>query len=72
MTVPLIIRLHAFRPATLLIRDSNTGVFLRILLKNFKNTYFEEHLREAASDLFLKVSLMQKHFFFLSFCLVDN
>ena len=31
------------RPATLLKRDSNTGEI-------FKNTYFEEHMRTAASN----------------------
>ena len=36
---------QAFRPATLLKRDSDTGVFLRI----FKTTHFEKHLRTAAS-----------------------
>ena len=34
----------------LLKRESNTGVFLRIL-QNFQDTYFEEHLRTAASVL---------------------
>ena len=34
-----------FRPATLLKRDSNTGVVLI-----FRNTYFEKHLQTAASD----------------------
>ena len=37
-------KLHAFRPATLLKRDSNTGVFLWFY-KFFNDTYFEEHLR---------------------------
>ena len=36
--------------ATLLKRDSNTGVSLRIL-RNFKNTYFEEYLRTVASSV---------------------
>ena len=30
-------------------RDSGTGVFLWILQKNFKNTFFLEHLRTTAS-----------------------
>ena len=38
-----LIKLHAFRPATLLKRDSNTGVLLWILWN------FEENLRTAAS-----------------------
>ena len=42
-----LVKLQAFRPATLLKRDSNTGVFLRIL-RNSKNTNCEEHLRTAA------------------------
>ena len=36
-------------PATLLNRDSNTVVFLWIC-EIFKNIYFEEHLRTAASE----------------------
>ena len=35
--------------AVLLKRDSNTGAFLWIL-RNSKNTYFEEHLRMATSE----------------------
>ena len=38
-----------FRHATLLKGDSNTGVFV-LILRTFKNTYFEEHLLAAASD----------------------
>ena len=40
--------------ATLLKRDSNTGVFLWILwnCEIFKNIYFEKHLLTAASDFF--------------------
>ena len=36
----------SFRPATLLKRDSNTGVF--------RNTYFEEHLRTTAFERSMK------------------
>ena len=43
-----LINLQAFRSTALLKRDSNTGVFLWIL-RNFKNTYLEEHLRTVAS-----------------------
>ena len=39
----------AFRSATLLKKDSNTGVFLWIL-EIFKDTYFEGHLWTAASN----------------------
>ena len=42
-----LIKLQAWRPATLFKIDSNTGVFLRIL-RIF--IYFEKHLRTAASD----------------------
>ena len=45
-----LIKLQAFRPLTLLQLDSNTGVFLQIC-KNFKSTYFEEHLRKTASGI---------------------
>ena len=43
------------RTATLLKTDSNTGVsvFSCKYCEIFKNTYFEEHLRTAASRLFL-------------------
>ena len=37
-------------------RDSNTGVFL-LNLRNFKNIYFEEHLRKTASGRFYQGSL---------------
>ena len=43
-----LIKLQALRPATLLKRGSNTGVFLWNY-KIFKKTYFEEHLRTVAS-----------------------
>ena len=36
------------RSATLLKRDSNTSLLL-LILQNFKNAYFEEHLRTTAS-----------------------
>ena len=38
------------RPATLLKKDSNTGVFLWIC-DIFKNTYFEQHLGTTASNM---------------------
>ena len=41
-----LIKLLASRSATVLKRDSNTGVFLWIL-QIFKNTYFEEELQPA-------------------------
>ena len=40
--------MKAFRSATVLKRDSNTGIFLWIC-EIFKNTYFEEYLQTAAS-----------------------
>ena len=43
-----LIKLQAWRPATLLKCDSNTGVFLWNL-RNFYNTSFEEHIRTTAS-----------------------
>ena len=43
-------KVAGLRPGTLLKRDSNTGVFLWIL-RNFKNTYFEEHLSTGASSM---------------------
>ena len=46
-----LINLQAYKPATLLQRDSNTGVFLWIL-KNFKNLYFKGHLWTTASELY--------------------
>ena len=41
-------KLQVFRSAILLERDSNTGFSCEIY-EIFKNTYFEEHLRTAAS-----------------------
>ena len=37
------------RPATLLKRDSNAGVF-QWILRNFKNIYFEEHVQTATES----------------------
>ena len=45
---------QAFKQATLLKRDSKTGVFLWILWI-FKNYCFEEHLRTDASDTIMIV-----------------
>ena len=42
------VSLQAFRFAILLIRDTNTYVFLRTL-RNFKEHHFEKHLRTTAS-----------------------
>ena len=39
-----LIKLQAWKTGSLLKRDSNGGIFLWIL-RNFLNTYFEEHLR---------------------------
>ena len=36
---------QAWKPATLLKRDSNTGVFLWILQNFVRTTFFIEHLR---------------------------
>ena len=44
-------KLQALGPTTLLKRDSNTGVFCEYC-QIFKNTYFEEHLPKAASEIF--------------------
>ena len=49
-----LIRLQAFRPATLSRKDSNTGVFLWYC-EIFKNTYFDEHLRMATSGYMNKL-----------------
>ena len=40
----LLIMLQAFRPATLLKREFNTGVFSSEYCEISKNIYFEEHL----------------------------
>ena len=42
-----LIKLHAFKPATLLKRDSNIYIFCEIC-EIFENAYFEEHLRATA------------------------
>ena len=50
-----LIKLRALRPATLLKRESSTGIFLWILVFSseyfefFKNTYFQKYLRTATS-----------------------
>ena len=40
-----VFRVNKRRPATLLKRDSNTVVFLRLLPNFFKNSFYVEHLR---------------------------
>ena len=45
------IKFQVFRPATLSKPDSNTAAFLYEYCENFKNSYFEEHLRTAASEI---------------------
>ena len=45
------IKMQAFRAPVLLKRDSNTSVFYEHW-EIFKNTYFEVHLRTAASESF--------------------
>ena len=49
--ISFLIKIQAFRAPALLKRDSNTGVFCEHW-EIFKNTYFEEHLRTAASEIF--------------------
>ena len=46
-----LIKMQVFRPLALLKRDSNTGVFCEHW-EIFKSTYFEVHLRTAASESF--------------------
>ena len=50
--ISFLIKMQAFRAPALLKRDSNTGVFCEHW-EIFKNTYFEEHLRTAASESFI-------------------
>ena len=45
-----LINFQALRPATLLKRDSDTGISLWNL-RIFRNTYFEEYLRKAALNV---------------------
>ena len=54
-----------FRSATLLKRDSNTGLFLW-LLRNFKDTYFEKHLRTAASENLSRAAILTSRRYFRS------
>ena len=49
--ISFLIKMQAFRVPALLKRDSNAGVFCEHW-EIFKNTYFEEHLRTAASESF--------------------
>ena len=58
------IKVAGFRRATLLQRNSNTGVFLWNS-EIFKNLYFAEHLRTAASDgsdKVMKVKMMYRKY----------
>ena len=54
--VSFLIKIQTFRPITLLKEDSNTVVLLKYLAKNFKKSYFEEHLRTTVSELLRKIS----------------
>ena len=42
-------KVAGLQACNLLKRDSNTGVFL-LILRNYKNTFFEEHMRTTAFD----------------------
>ena len=57
----LLIQLQTFRPATLLKRDSNTGVFLEILQKFEERHFYRTHL----GDCFC--TLCSVNFLFLNF-----
>ena len=58
---------HA-RPGTLLKRDSNTG-FCIWNLRNFKSTYFEEHLRTSAPVSLQRLcSAIAFEYFWKKFC----
>ena len=59
-----LVKLKASRIATLLKRDSKTGVFC-VNSEIFKNTYFEKHLRTAASETHL---INTKLFIKILFC----
>ena len=50
-----LIKLQAWRSATLLIRESNKGISCE-LSENFKNIYFEEHLRKTVPECPWKIS----------------
>ena len=59
------IKVTGLEVCNLLKRDSNTGVFCGYC-KNFKNTYFEEYLRTAASVLLMiKLVLSIGHLFII-------
>ena len=47
--------------------DTPIQVFSCECCENFKNTYFEEHLRTAASDSFLLISTINSNGKFLTF-----
>ena len=53
------IKMQTVRPATLLNRDSNVGIFL---LRNFEKHLLEEHLRTAASELTLQSDCLELYF----------
>ena len=60
---PFLIKIQAFKPGTLLKRDPNTGDSSEYC-EIFKNTYFEEHLRTAPSEIknvFILISKFRKY-----------
>ena len=52
-----VVKPQAFRHATWLKKDSNTVVFLRKYWKISENSFFEEHLRTAASGFYLSLQM---------------
>ena len=66
---PFDIKSRAFRPATLLKKDSDTGAFCEIC-EIFNNTYFEEHLRTTGL-LKAWITLEKNNFMFLHLIFQD-
>ena len=64
-------KLQAWKPATLLKRDSNTFVFLWIL-QNLKNAYFEEQLQTAVFVANKLLSVMTIFRFHCSYRVYDQ
>ena len=56
-------KLQTFKPAYLLKRDSNTGVFCEHC-EIFKNNYSEVHLRTTASDKLHIIYILAENFIF--------
>ena len=65
--------LMAWRPLTVLVRDSSTGILFLWILRNFYGSFFAENLLATTSHMFFFSFLQTSEFYSLkSICLVEQ